>query len=130
MQEKKYIGQIHSLNVYNEMNINRILNESSNSEKQRIATEQHLQKEIHKYLHKTHHFHAEKYSRLEQKLNDETKLMVDKADYEKEKEEHKILVIKLKKAEENVEFMNEQIKQLQKEMNAYAPKRLSKVERI
>ena len=84
----------------------------------------------HKYLHKTHHFHAEKYSRLEQKLNDETKLMVDKADYEKEKEEHKILVIKLKKAEENVEFMNEQIKQLQKEMNAYAPKRLSKVERI
>ena len=69
------------------MNINRILNESSNSEKQRIATEQHLQKEIHEHLHKTHHFHAEKYSQLDQKLNDETKLMIDKADYEKEKEE-------------------------------------------
>ena len=130
LQEKKYIGQIHSLNVYNEMNINRILNESSNSEKQRIATEQHLQKEIHEHLHKTHHFHAEKYSQLEEKLNDETKLMIDKADYEKEKEEHKILVIKLKKAEENIEFMNEQIEELQKEMNAYAPKRLSKAERI
>ena len=56
--------------------------------------------------------------------------MIDKADYEKEKEEHKILVIKLKKAEENIEFMNEQIEELQKEMNAYAPKRLSKAERI
>ena len=44
---------------------------------------------IHEYLYKTHHFHAEKYSQVEQKLNAETKLMVDKADYENEKEYRK-----------------------------------------
>merc|ERR1712124_185338 len=107
------------------MKIKEILNETSRSENHIIATEQHLQNEIHEYLCKTQNFHAAKFMEVAEKLNDESKVLVDRTTYEKQQAEYQATLIKLQVAEKNAKVMKDNMDQLHYEMETYT-RRLSK----